>query len=342
MSIDVSRIEPAELDDWNSYVERSPHTSIFHHSEALDILAEQSGATLHPLVGYKGQEPVGLLPLFETTLGPFTTVHSPPPHLDVFSLGPALLNFEKLKRRKSERRHRQFVESSLAWIDTHLDPDYLDIRTVDRYHDVRPFKWNDFDVTPTYTYILDISRDAETLLSNFSRDARSNIRNTDDDAYEIEEGDADAVNFIIGQIRERHDEQGEEYRITPQFAKSLYHRLPAETVRPYVISVEGERVGGVLALEYGDTVYRWQGGAKHDVDVPVNDVLDWHIIQEAKSRGRKRYDLVGANLPRLCKYKSKFGPAASAYYTAQRKSSRMSIATEAYRRLPDNFRVLAK
>ena len=342
MSIDVSRIDSAELDDWNSYVEQSPHTSIFHHGEALKILAEQSGANLHPLVGYKGQEPVGILPLFETTLGPFTSVYSPPPHLDVFSLGPALLNFEKLKRRKSERRHRRFVESSLTWIENQLDPDYIDIRTVDRYDDVRPFKWNDFDVTPTYTYILDITPDEETLLTNFSRDARSNIRNTDDDAYEIEEGDASAVSFIIEQIRERHDEQGEEYRITPRFAQSLYDQLPTETIRPYVISVEDERVGGVLALEHGDTVYRWQGGARHDVDVPVNDLLDWHIIQEAKSRGRERYDLVGANLPRLCKYKSKFGPAASAYYTVQRKSPRMSIATEAYRRLPDSFRVLAE
>ncbi|SEO78423.1 Lipid II:glycine glycyltransferase (Peptidoglycan interpeptide bridge formation enzyme) [Halogranum amylolyticum] len=342
MSIEITRTDPAELDEWNSYVDQSPHASVFHHGEALAILAEQSGATLHPLIGYKGQEPVGLLPLFETTLGPFTAVYSPPPHLEVFSLGPALLNFEKLKRRKSERRHRRFVESILTWLDDHLDPDYVDIRTVDRYDDVRPFKWNGFDATPTYTYIVDITRDEETLLTSFSRDARSNICNTDEDAYEIEEGDADAVDFVIEQIRERHDEQDKEYRVTSQFAKSLYHRLPAETIRPYVISVENERVGGVLALEWGDTVYRWQGGAKHDVDVPVNDLLDWHVVREAKSRGRKRYDLVGANLPRLCKYKSKFGPTASAYYTLQRRSSRMSIATEAYQRLPDSFRVLAE
>ncbi|WP_458189378.1 lipid II:glycine glycyltransferase FemX [Haladaptatus sp. NG-WS-4] len=340
MTIEIREATGDSLDEWNSYVERSKHTTPFHRGEALSHLAQTANAKLRPLVGYKGQEPVGLFPLFETTMGPFRMVYSPPPHLEVYYLGPALLNFEKLKQRKAERRHREFIDGCLDRVDEEIDPDYLDVRTVDEYSDVRPFSWNEFDVSPSYTYVLDITKD--DLLMTFSSDARSNIRSRDEGDWTIREAGVEGIERVITQIQNRHEAQDKEYRIDPAFVTELYDRLPDGQVRPYVCERDDEIVGGLVTLENDDTIYRWQGGAKPDVDFPINDVLDWHIIQEAKSRGLSRYDLVGANLPRLCRYKSKFGPEPVPYYIAKRRTTRMRAVTDVYRRLPDSLKVFSE
>ncbi|WP_433632085.1 lipid II:glycine glycyltransferase FemX [Halomicrococcus sp. NG-SE-24] len=339
MAIDVQEADDNTLEQWNSFVDDSEHTTPFHRREAITHLAQTADAEVRFLVGYKGQEPVGIFPVFETTTGPFRMVYSPPPHLEVYYLGPALLNFSKLKQRKAERRHRKFIDGCLSWIEEEIDPDCVDVRTVNEYTDLRPFSWNGFNVSPSYTYVLDLT--ADDLLMQFSRDARSNVRNRDDDCT-IRETGVEGIDAIITQIQRRHEEQGKEYRLDPAFVTELYERLPDGCVRTYVCEHNSEITGGIVTLEHGNTIYRWQGGAKQDVDCPINDLLDWHIIQDAQSRGLSRYDLVGANLPRLCRYKSKFGPKPVAYHTARWKTTRMQAVTGIYRRLPDALRVVSE
>lgn len=339
MSVDITRFTESGAEEWNKYAERSPKALPFHRYEAIDLIAREVGATLHPLVGFKGQEPVGLLPLFETSQGPFQLVVSPP-DMEIFSLGPALLNHEKLKQRKEERRHRRFVEASLDWIDRQIGPDHIDIRTGPQYTDLRPFIWRGYDVTPAYTYEVDISPDEEEILMSFSRDARSNIRDANESGVAIEQSGIEGIEPIIGRIRDRHLAQGESYSLTPAFVEALYEHLPDGTVRVYTVRTDAETIGGMVTLETGDTVYRWQGGAKTGGSFPANDSLDWGIIRDAKERGITRYDLVGANLPRLCRYKSKFNPTPVPYYTAKRRSSRMQTALSVYHLLPEKLRVV--
>jgi hypothetical protein len=338
MSIEITT--ETDADEWNSHVEQSPQAIPFHRYEALSLIARETGTDLHTLVGFKGQEPVGVLPLFVDAEGPFTVVRSPPA-IELFTLGPALLNYEKLKQRKFERRHRRFVEGVDAWIDEHLDPDAVDIRTVDRYGDVRPFTWNGFDVSPSYTYVLDLEPGPDALLEGFSRDARTNVRDArENDALEVREAGQEAIGTIIGQIRERHAAQDEAYPLRPEFVEELHTVLPDGRMRVYTLHEDGEVASGMVTYETDDTVYRWQGGAKTESGPAANDLLDWHIVNDAYDRGRTRYDLVGANDQRLCRYKSKFDPAPSAYYVARRQSPTMTAVTEVYGRLPEELRVV--
>jgi len=152
MGVDVRDAGTEGAEAWDDLLEQSPHGTPFHRFAFLEVLATYANATLHPLVGYVGQEPVGLFPWFEVSKGPISTFFSPPPNLKVTYLGPALLNQEKLKRRKAERRHRQFVEAALSYAERVAAPGYVHVRTSRGYDDVRPFVWNDFEVTPAYAY----------------------------------------------------------------------------------------------------------------------------------------------------------------------------------------------
>lgn len=325
MSILIRELTGEARDDWNGYLDRAPHASPFHYREALEELATLSGSTLRLLVGFKGQEPVGCLPLFERSLGGLTIVDSPPEGTEVYYLGAVMIGRDQLKRRKTETRIRRFVTAAVDWLDAELAPDLTTVRTVDRFVDLRAFREQGFQLAPYYTYVVDLTPTPEQLLGQFSRDARSNVHTTDEDAYELVEGNATDAARIIEEVRARHEAQDEPYDLTTDFVRALYRRLPEGVVRPYVCRVDGAFAGGIVALECGDTIFRWQGGTKHDADVPVNDLLDWHLMCEGKARGRTRYDLMGANQYRLTRYKSKFGGKPTTYHRVLRRSRRARL-----------------
>lgn len=342
MGINVTRMDSTEEDRWNKYVERASNALPFHRFEALEVMASESNSELHPLVGFKGQEPVGLLPVFEEERGPMQSlqyVTSPPTMVQVPYLGPLLFEDGQMKQRKSEKRSERFIEGSDEWIESNIEPDYVDIHTQDRFSDARPFMWNDYDVEPMYTYVLDLTKSEDELIEQFSGDARRNIRGADEDRYTFEEGDDETIRRIITHVNHHVGERDESYTgIDPRFGVDMYEALPDGYVRPYEIRVDGEYAGGGITLESDDTVYRWQGFSASTVDFPVNDVLDWHVMRRAAENGRVRYDLVGAMERRLCSYKAKFNPEPSVLYVASRKSPRMKAFFSVFERLPDSVK----
>lgn len=332
--IDVTIADEDADDRWDEYVARSDQGTAFHHCAALDVLAEHTGATIHPLVGYKGQEAIGIFPVFELSKGPFTAAFSPPPNLWIFYLGPALLNVEKLKQRKAEKRHRRFITASLQWLSDELDPKYVLISSHPRYADPRPFEWNDFETTPKYSYEVSLDDDPETQLKRFSRSARKNIEAAREAGVTVEEGNRSDIARIIEHVSSRHAQKDIDYTVTPAFVEDLYDALPDGRVRPYVATIDGEYASGMVTIEHDDAIDRWQGGAKPcDTNVAVNDLLDWHIMQRARERGRTRYDLNGANVPQLCDYKAKFDPDVITYYQLKRATAGADLLSKLYLKL---------
>lgn len=331
--VEVREADDGDLDRWNGLVDRSPHGTPFHYREFVDVVAGETDSDPHFLIGYAGQEPVGVFPVYERKLGPVTAVFSPPPDRQVTYHGPALVNLDKLKRRKRDSRQSKFLEGALESIESEISPRFTHFRTSSRFCDARPFDREGFELGLGYTYVVDLSPGADALLDSFSSDARRNVREGEDVDYEVTLGDVGDVRRIVQQVKARHDAQGESYSVTPSYVTDLYRSLPEGTLRPYVCHVEGEYAGGIVALDGGDTVYRWQGGVKLDADAPVNDLLDWHVICDAIERGRSRYDMVGAHKPSIARYKAKFAPELECYLELESGTPALSLAADVYRLL---------
>lgn len=332
--VDVGLADGAsDADRWNRAVERSPGATVLHRFEALSTMAEHSGTTALPLVGFSGDELVGLFPAFERSKGPVTAVLSPPPHLWVQRLGPVFVGTLGLETREAERRRHALVDAVFEWLRAERGPDLVRVLTSDGTGDPRPFAWNGCDVTPEYTYVTDLRPGAEELLSRFSSDARRNVREAEGADYEVVPGDGDDVGRIMEQVRRRYEEQDVPFSVPAAFPRDLLERLPEESIRPYVLRVGGEFRGGVLAYDDGETVGRWYGGVKpgDGVDLAVNDLLDWHVMCDAIERGRSFYDLVGAGDPRLNRYKAKFAPELRTFFRAERTSLPVAVLLRAYR-----------
>lgn len=331
MSISVT--PTTDPDEWNSLLERADAVSPFHRYEALEVFSEHSSSDLHALVGYKGQEPVGLFPVYTLRKGPITVALSPPADLKIPYLGPVLLFAGTPKRRRREKQHRRFVDACLDWLRREHGPKLTNIRTAVGYEDVRPFSWRGFDVDPRYTYIVDLSNSRDELLARFSSDARRNIRKEYDASVTVEEGDVGTIDRIVRQLTERHAEQNEPFPVTTEFVADLYERLPDGFVRPYRCLVDGEFATGVVDVEYDGRGHAWIGRAKDDFDLPVNDLLEWGIFCESMERGLDSYDLVGANNERLARYKSKFAPELVPYYEIQQGRWPLTVVSRLYGRI---------
>ena len=316
MSIDIRPLDDDE--QWNELIERAPTSTPFHRAEALRTLEKHGNATLHPLAGFKGQEPAGLFPVFTVSKGPVTAAYSPPPGLNVYNLGPVQLNAGKLKRRKRDRRHRRFIEAAIEWVEQRETPQYWNFRTTLDYEDSRPFNWNDYDVEPRYTYVVDLDATPDELMQRFSSDLRRNLRKEYDVEYEITEGGPRAIEQIVEMTRERHREQDESFPVTGAYVRELADRLPEGTIRPYVCRIDGELAGGLIDVESEDTAGAWIANGKTDAPIPVNDLLEWRVCLDAMDRGLTAFDLMGANHERIYSYKAKFAPTLVQYFSVKK------------------------
>jgi hypothetical protein len=327
MSIEVRTVDD---DRWNELLTDAAHPTGFHHAAALDVFEHHTVATCHRLVGFKGQEPVGVFPVFTLQKGPATVAASPPPNCKLPYMGPRLLDRQPLKRRRRDKRNRRFVEACQSWLEAEHGPGYTSIRTSPGYDDVRPFLWQEYDATLRYTYVVGLDRSPAELLSAFSSDARKNVTDEYDTAYEIGPGDADDVDRILGQVRERHAEQDEPFELGNDLVRDLYRSLPDGVVRPFVCRVEGSFTGGFVNVEFEDRAIRWVGGAKVSADIPVNDLLDWAYVRGAMERGVTAYDLAGANNPRIAPFKAKYAPELVPYYSLEKGSRTMTALSKLY------------
>lgn len=333
MTVTVTLADVASQQRWNDYVAASPQGTFFHQLEVLDVLATHSRTDLTLLIGRKGDEVVGLFPMFVQSKFGINAAFSPPPGLKVPYLGSLLLNRYDLRQRTFESRHEEFIEGCLDHIHDTVQPRYFNIRSTVGYEDVRPYLWQNFKILPRYTYHVDLSPGADKLLSQFSTDARYNIRKATDRGISVVVGGVEAIERIMAQVSKRHHAQGKSFRVTASLITDLYNRLPAGSVLPYEAYLDGTYVGGNIVVSFGNTVCAWFGGVTPEVDAPVNECLDWQIISDAANNGMDWYDFLGANVRRINRYKAKFNPVLRPYFNIERASPEMTVVAGVYKLL---------
>jgi len=325
MTLSVRTI--SDRDQWNSLVDTWAGATPFHWYDALSVIADHAGADLHRLVGYHGGDAVGLFPVFEIRKVGQTAAFSPPPDLKVSYLGPVVAD------GVDERYHHAFVAGATDWIRSRLAPQYTHIRTSPGYDDPRPFDWNGYDLRARFTYLVDLDRDPDDLFDAFTSDVRKNVRTARDADCTVETVGTEGVEPIVSQVRERHEEQGLSYHVTPAFVSALVEALPDDSAFVYVCRQDGETLGGNIVLDAAGVVYGWQGVAKPDCDLPVNDFVHWRVMTDAIERGTGAYDMVGANDRRLSRYKAKFAPTIRQYQAIEEATLPTRMAASVYKRL---------
>jgi len=333
------RVEPIDIDEWDAVLPESGF-EVFHAPAALEVLGDHVDGDLRLFAGYKGQQPVGLMPVVVSERLFSTLVFSPPPSMNVPRLGPVLMP-NSPKRRKQEKVNRRFTESVLEAIEGETPLELFRMVCNTTYADPRPFRWQDFELGTQFTYQLDLEgEDADTVRANFSKSLRRDIRDAEDLPVSVDRAGLEAARHIYEQTRARYREQDRNFPLSWDYVSDLVSALLAEErARVYVVRDEtGAFLTGITVLYSNDAGYFWQGGTRTvHKDVGVNSLVHWRIIEDIITDPPResitRYDLMGANTERLCRYKSKFGAGLVPYYVVESGGPTMDLAKRTYRAL---------
>lgn len=328
--MEIRRLDTGE---WNRTLPSSG-IGVFHTAEALSVLDDHADADMQLLGGFKGQEPVGLLPVFVRENAVGRAVFSPPPSMGVPHMGPVLMPTSP-KRRKRERVNGDFTRAIVDELDVTSRRTLFRMVGGPEYTDPRPFLWVDQEVDTRFTYVLDVPEDTEALLDSFSRDLRREIRKASELDLAVSVEDEEAAERVARDVVSRYEEQGETAPFTVEYVRDLVGAL-GDHARTYVVrDGEGDYLGGIVALYSNDRAYFWQGGVGRNYEgISTNSILHWRVIRDISNgspiESVDEYDLVGANTERLCEYKAKFGADLVPYYVVESTGRGMDIAKRAY------------
>jgi len=325
MEIDIKVVGDEDSELWNKLIASASHSTIFHTWEWLKVMEKHTWVKfmgkkiegkLYPLIGFHGNEPVALFPIFAYYCSPFTILCSPPAHTDIPYMGPIFINFEQLRQNKRESLYTGFQESVEVFINTKLRASYISVLSVPHMVDARPFKWAGYQVEPLYTYQVDLKVEREKIWEGFDRGLKANLKKALKHISVVEGGLQD-IKPIYTSLVERYRQQKITPRISLDFLLDLYNVSTPETMKILVAEHQGRYIGGLIALAYGDTTSAWIGTTKTQLrGLYPNELLHWKMIEWACEQGYKSYEIIWANTQRLCRFKSKFNPSLVGYFHA--------------------------
>lgn len=308
---------------------------VFHTPEALGVLDDHTDGELQLYVGYRGDQPVGLLPTVVSDMPVGRTVTSPPPSMNVPKLGP-LVDQPSPKRRKQEVTNKRFVAALREELS--LDEPTTMFRFVcsPAYGDPRPYRWADDAVDLSFTYRLDLSdRSADEALADASKSLRREVRDGRDLDVTVSVEGHDAVREVYDRTKRRYEEQGRGFTLTWPYVRDLVAELD-ERARVYVArGPDGEFLSGIVALFSNDDALFWLGGTRGEYEgTSVNAMLHWRVVEDVAAdppvESVTGYDLMGADTERLARYKSKFGAELVPYYVVESGGRPTRLAKRVY------------
>lgn len=353
-------VETLSLSEWDDALP-SRGIEVFHLPDALAVLDEHATGELHLFGGFKGDQPIALLPVFVQERAVGRAILSPPPSMGVPRLGPIVMSTSP-KRRKQEKINLEFTREVLDRLDADrsiadelhdvgfgstvtervtqfgLDPSLALFRMEcgAEYTDPRPYHWEHFSLRPRFTYVLDVGNSSpDDLLTSASKSLRREIRDARDLDVEVTIEGIDAARTVFEETKARYAEQDEGFPLDWDYVRDLLEALD-ERFRVYVIrDSKGNYLSGITVLYSNDQAYFWQGGTRAIYEgTSVNSLLHWHIVEDIDANppvsSVDTYDLMGANTENLCRYKAKFGADLVPYWVIESNGAAMDVAKRAY------------
>lgn len=327
MKLRIAQEEDAQL--WDGLIDLSPQGTLFHKWAWLRIMEKHTGAKLYPLIGFNGDVPVAVYPLFHKKTLFFSMVFSPPPHCAVLYLGPAIANYDTLKPLKREALLKDLQEAADEFISSRLKPDYILISTSPALRDIRPLKWGGYEVKPVYSYCLNIKNGSEAVWKGFGKHFKYSINKAKKDGVYVQIGSKEEVGVIYDLMFRRYQEQEKTVTMPKEYLLELYEKFPSN-MHVYVAKYDGKIETGVIDLWYKERITSWLGNPKTRLEkIYPNDLLFWETIEAGCKAGCKEYEIIGAaGVERLYCYYSKCNPDLLLWFTARKYSSFLSKTME--------------
>lgn len=335
--IEIRALE-SEQGLWDEVVERSPQATITHNYDWLKNIEKHTDSKLFLLAGYLGNEIVAAIPFFYREEFLVKALSSPIDTAMIQNLGPVFPYYDTLKQDKKEFYFREFQKGLDRYIDERIKPNKISIVTSPNLLDARPYVWNGYRVTPKYNFVKDIE-DLEEVWNGFKKQLRKNIEKAEKAGLTVDEGGLEGYTLIIRLLSERYGDQDIEFRTSKEYLLDLYRRFFPDNLRVFIVKFNGEPVTGIIVTTYRDRLSIWVGATQTDLKglYPV-DLLQWEIMKWGNRQGYKYCEILGANVPSISYFKSRYNFDLEIYFDARRTTGMTEMLGWAYRSLKKTSR----
>lgn len=295
----VSAVDPTSP-RWEALLERFADYTIFHTGPWLSIVQASHGVKPVCAMAEQGGECIGVWPYLEKRKGPFRAIGSPLPGWSTAYMGPLIAE------------HVDVHATIKAFLDHSLFRRYayFACRTLVHRHDVdlAPFG---FDLLTKFeTYWIELDRSEEELWDGLKSECRSRVRKAEKLGVEVRrETDGAFLDDFWKMSEETFAKSHIQPTHTREFCVQTWRRL-APLNRVHVLSafVEGRRAATLMLPFDTHTMYYWGGASFQEFrEIPVNNLLHWQAIKDAKAMGLVRYDFVSSE-GGPGRFKKTFGP----------------------------------
>ncbi|MGB9691205.1 MAG: GNAT family N-acetyltransferase [Candidatus Sumerlaeaceae bacterium] len=313
----VREIENHERDTWDEFVMRSRQGTLFHTSGWCETLRRALAPAEPVILGcFEGSDLVGGCVFLERERFGMRTAVTPllTPYSGFLSEPPLA---EKLSDNVS--REHAILEALCAYLlDSYT---YLNLVLAPHLEDIRPLQQAGFNISPRFTYYLNMRLSAEEHWRRFDGSARRQIKKAERQQWELSSRlplDL-AYELFAGNFARRGESCPVSYEL---FIAAAEHRGP-DRLREVFAVWHGERLAGfVVVLGYNRTLY--YALAAHDAEYlshGVSSFLVWEIIKRYSGVEWFTFDFVGANIPSIARFKENFNPRLQLYFQVEHYGS---------------------
>lgn len=299
---------------WDQFVKNNQDCLLFHSWAFLEIIEKYSGYTLIPYGFFDEKKKIiGICPLFIKKYGGIKFVFSQPPKSGIPYIGPI---FDSKYNLLPQHQKESFFKRAIHDLNAELIKNsvrYTSITLIPKYTDIREFVWHEFSVNCNYSYVFDLKQPLTTIWNNLDTDCRREIRSAEKSNLKIQETDKIIDFFII--LKKRYQEQKINLPVlNPEYLHSLHVTYP-DLIKSYFVYNNEKIINLVSTYQNGSRLTIWKGMVNLDRRIHSNEYLIWEFIKQAQNNGLQQLEIEGANVERLCRFKSKFNPSLECNFT---------------------------
>jgi lipid II:glycine glycyltransferase (peptidoglycan interpeptide bridge formation enzyme) len=315
--------------DWDAYVRQHPKGSVFHTSAMIRAVSATSGLDSHAYAALDddGKIVAMLVSCHVKTLSRFAAMSSRAVQFAEPLCDRSEIGVVALTQLISMHAKHMCSRSLLSEVRAICEPCYEKIALTRSGYEHRDY----------INYVVDTSKDTETLWSNVNKRMRQKIRGTIRKGVVVRDDTSiEGVERLYRLLRASYGRAKIPLRGQDLFENVLEY-LPPEWVRLRTAFQDEMPIASIISLVYGDRVFSWYGGTLRLNGLSPFACIVWDDIAWASENGYAHYDFGGAGWPHENygprEFKARFGGEQVRYgrYTLTYSDLRLRVAEFAYR-----------
>jgi hypothetical protein len=302
-------LQAIEREVWQDFQKAIGQGSLFHRWEWQDIIEAGFGLKVYRLGIFEDGVLTGLLPLVERKMSLLKLAGSPLSGTATPHSGP--LGFLTLSK----------VLPVLESYAKAKNIDYLELG-IPEMMEKTVLEDNGYTVEELKTLELPIPEDEESLWAGLEVRCRNAVRKAEKSGVEVVapqtlEEWLEAYYELSCGVYQRQEKE-------PPFSREYFTALwqnfyPLGDLVVLLARYESKIIAGAIFPRDRFVGYYLDGVSDREYNkVAPNNLLQWAYLKKAQSLGIRLYDMVGANIPSIAKFKKSFGSTERKYLYAYR------------------------